>query len=305
MCFHQAMREPDAPEFLEAAQEEFGKHLKDGTFEIILLSEVPEGFKLFPAVWAMKRTRKVRTREIYKRKARLNFDGSKQKKGDYDQTFAPAASWESVRILLALVLRNSWHAIQLDHVLAFSQAPVDRECYMQIPKGIKIDAPGEWVLQVHKNIYGQKQAGRVWNQHLVDKLANQVGFKQSKHDECVFYHGNVVHVSHADDSILARPDKDELKQVIADIKSAGLDVTEEGDIEDFLGVNIDRLDDDTYHLSQPHLIKQILRDLNLDGENVQTKETPSPCLGFWELTSHLPILTDTFTTEASSESSTA
>jgi len=41
MCFHQAMREPDAPEFLEAAQEEFEKHLKDGTFEIILRSEVP------------------------------------------------------------------------------------------------------------------------------------------------------------------------------------------------------------------------------------------------------------------------
>jgi len=48
------MREPDAPEFLEAAQEEFEKHLKDGMFEIIPCSEVPEGFKLFPAVWAMK-----------------------------------------------------------------------------------------------------------------------------------------------------------------------------------------------------------------------------------------------------------
>jgi len=85
-----------------------------------------------------------------------------------------------------------------------------------------------------------------------------------------------MHVLCAEDSILAGPDKDELKQVIADIKSAGLDVTEEGDIKDFLGVNIDHVDDDTYHLSQPHLIEQILRDLNLDGENVQTKETLSP-----------------------------
>jgi len=274
MCFHQAMREPDAPEFLKAAQEEFEKHLKDGTFEIIPRSEVPEGFKLFPAVWAMKRKQKVRTREICKRKARLNFDGSKQKKGDCDQTFAPAASWESVRILLALVLRNNWHAIQLDCVLAFPQAPVDRECYMQIPKGIKIDKPGEWAMRVHKNICGQKQAGRVWNQCLVDKLVNQAGFKQSKHNECVFCRGNVMHVLCTEDSFLAGPDKDEFKQVIADIKSAGLDVTKEGDIEDFLGVNIDRVDDDTYHLSQPHLVDQILRDLNLDGDNVKTKETP-------------------------------
>jgi len=104
----------------------------------------------------MKRKRKVHTREVHKRKARLKFDGSKQKKGDYDQTFAPAASWESVRILLAPVPRNSWHAIQLDCALAFPQAPVDRECCMQIPKGIKIDAPGKWALRVHKNICGQK-----------------------------------------------------------------------------------------------------------------------------------------------------
>jgi len=147
---------------------------------------------------------------------------------------------------------------------------------MQIPKGIKIDAPGEWALRVHKNICGQKQAGRVWNQHLVNKLVNQAGFKQSEHDKCVFHRGNIMHVLCTDDSILAGPDKDELKQVIADIKSAGLDVTEEGDIEDFLGVNIDRVDDDTCHLSQPHLVEHVLRDLNLDGENVQTKETPLP-----------------------------
>ena len=146
MHFHQAMQEPDAPQFPDAAQEEFQKHLDDGALEIIPLSDVPEGFRLFPAVWAMKQKRKVRTREICKRKARLNFDGSKQKKEDYDQTFAPAASWESVSILLALALRNRWHAIQPDCVLAFPQAPVDRECHMQIPKGIKINGPGKWAL---------------------------------------------------------------------------------------------------------------------------------------------------------------
>ena len=85
-----------------------------------------------------------------------------------------------------------------------------------------------------------------------------------------------MHALCTDDSILAGPDKEELQQVIADIKKAGQDATEEGDIEDFLGVNIDRVDDETFHLSQPHLIEQILCDLNLDGENVQEKETPSP-----------------------------
>jgi len=189
MHFHQAMQDPDAPQFLEAAQEEFQKHTDDGTLEIISLSDFPEGFRLFPAAWAMKRKRKVRTREMYKRKARLNFNGSKQKKEDYNQTFAPVASWESVLILLVLALQNGWHAIRLHCVLVFPQAPVDWECYMQIPKGIKIDRPGKWALQVQKNSCGQKQAGRVWNQHLAEKLVTKVGFKQSEHDECAFYRG--------------------------------------------------------------------------------------------------------------------
>jgi hypothetical protein len=45
--------------------------------------------------------------------------------------------------------------------------------------------------------------------------------------------------------------EDELNDVVEDIKAAGLDVTDEGDIEDFLGVNIEKIDDDTYHLSAP------------------------------------------------------
>jgi hypothetical protein len=37
------MREPDAAEFLKAANKEFANYIRDGTFEIIPLSEVPEG----------------------------------------------------------------------------------------------------------------------------------------------------------------------------------------------------------------------------------------------------------------------
>jgi hypothetical protein len=36
-----------------------------------------------------------------------------------------------------------------------------------------------------KNIYGQKQGGRVWNLYLIDKLVNEIGFTQSRHDECI------------------------------------------------------------------------------------------------------------------------
>ena len=85
----------------------------------------------------------------------------------YDQTYAPVASWETIRLLLTMVLKNNWKTRQLDYVLAFPQAPAERELYMKIPKGIQVDSSTEYVLKVEQNLYGQKQAGRVWNQHLV------------------------------------------------------------------------------------------------------------------------------------------
>ena len=77
----------------------------------------------------------MKTREVYKWKARLAFDGSRQVEGvHYDQTYASVASWGTFRLLLAMVLKNKWKTRQLDYVLAFPQAPAESEMYMKIPK---------------------------------------------------------------------------------------------------------------------------------------------------------------------------
>ena len=128
---------------------------------------------------------------------------------------------------------------------------------------------------LHQNVYGQKNAGRVWNKYLVDKLVNVLKFKQSTVDECVFYRGNVLYVLYTDNSILAGPNKDEIEQVLKELKEAKLDITDEGDVKDFLGVNIKKQNDGTIHMTQPHLIDQILKDLNMNGDDVKIKDTPA------------------------------
>jgi hypothetical protein len=44
----------------------------------------------------------------------------------------------------------------------------------------------DYVLQILKNLYGQKQAGKVWYDYLVQGL-EEIGFIRSTVDECVFY----------------------------------------------------------------------------------------------------------------------
>jgi hypothetical protein len=46
----------------------------------------------------------------------------------------------------------------------------------------------------------------VWNQYLVTKLI-ELGFKQSRVDECAFYRGETLYVLYTDDSLIAGPDR--------------------------------------------------------------------------------------------------
>ena len=104
---------------------------------------------------------------------------------------------------------------------------------------------------------------------------NKVGFKQSKTDKCLFYQEKTMHCFLTDDSMLAGPDKNEINKIIEDIKKAKLDTTIEGDLQGFLGTNVERKDDGAMHLTQPHLIDQMINDLWLNKNNAKLKDTPN------------------------------
>jgi hypothetical protein len=65
-----------------------------------------------------------------------------------------------------------WALWQVDFVMVYPQAPIRSDIYMELPQGIKTATGNseDHVLKLLKNIYGLKQAGRVWNSFLVDKL---------------------------------------------------------------------------------------------------------------------------------------
>jgi hypothetical protein len=84
-----------------------------------------------------------------------------------------------------------------------------------------------------------------------------------------------MYVLYTDDSILAGPDSTEIDKAVKDIQDARLDITIEGDIQDFLGVNIERKTDGIILLTQPHLIDQVLEDLRMPKET-KTKDIPAP-----------------------------
>jgi hypothetical protein len=191
---------------------------------------------------------------------------------NYWETFAPAVTWISIRMILILSILLKWHTRQIDFILAYPQAPLKTPLYMEVPKGVNLQnlprQPKEYVLELKKNLYGQKQAGRVWYKYLTQGQLN-IGFIQSNIDECVFYQRGMIFLVYVDDGIIAGPSEKDIKQVIIDLQ-ATFDISNKGDLTDYLGVNTKTREDETFKLSQPHLIDQISKDANFQA-NTKSK----------------------------------
>jgi hypothetical protein len=129
-------------------------------------------------------------------------------------------------------------------------------------------------LKLRKNIYGTKQAGRVWNRH-VNKGLTKLGFKASLVDSCVYYHGRTTFMLYVNDGIFVGPDKDEEIATLIRRMQGVFKITDEGDITEYLGVLVEKQDDRTMKLSQPQPIRQILDDLWFN-ERTKSKPTPAP-----------------------------
>jgi hypothetical protein len=267
------MKQPDKEKFQEAMRKECEAHYKEGTYKLIKRSELPEGATLLSSVWQMKRKRKPSTGEISKYKARMNVSGSKMIKGlHYEETYAPVVQWATIRLFISLAILSNWHTRQLDFVLAYTQADIERDLYMKLPAGFTLpdrtiteQDRKEYVLKLEKNLYGQKQAGRVWYLHLRKNLL-KLGFEPSEHDECVFYYGKTIFIVYTDDTILLGPDQQEIDTLVGKLGKT-FKIEDQGELSDYLGIKIERKTDGTLEWTQPTLIQSILKDSNTSTYN--------------------------------------
>lgn len=275
MYFNQAMRQHDSVEFVKAVVKEVDGHVKAKRWRVIKRSEIPEGNEPIPSVWSMRRKRNLTTNEVTKHKARLNLHGGKQQFGvNYFETYAPVVTWFAIRIMIVFAVLFDWALRQIDFVQAYPQAPIETDMYMELPQGIETRHGNskDHVLHLQSNLYGQKQAGRVWNGYMVEKLVD-CGFQPSLVDECVFYKGDVIFIVYVDDGIFVSKDDSKVTEIIQQLRKSGLDIEDQGHPADYVGVNIKRSRDGVYDFTQRALIDTIIEDCNISG--VYTKPVPA------------------------------
>ena len=186
-------------------------------------------------------------------------------------------TWQTVRLFLILSILLGWQSRQLNFVMAYPQAPAEMPLYMRLPQGYKRNGITRktHALKLLRNVYGQKQAGRVWNKFM-DHGMREIGFQPSHFDPCLYYRGSVVFLVYIDDCIVFGPSGQSIDQVVQDLRACSRQFTvdDQGDVGDFLGIQVQKQDDGSILLSQPQLIDSILKDLHLQSRS-NSKKTPS------------------------------
>jgi hypothetical protein len=85
--------------------------------------------------------------------------GSVKRKGiDYEETFAPVARLEAIRILIAFSVAKGFKLHQMDVKSAFLNGVLEEEVYVMQPPGFDSEKYPHWVYKLRKALYGLKQA---------------------------------------------------------------------------------------------------------------------------------------------------
>lgn len=77
---------------------------------------------------------------------------------DYSETFSLVIKHATIRLVLALVVHFDWPRKQLDFSNAFLHGYLDKEVFMEQPRGFVDSSCPDYVCHLYKAIYGLKQA---------------------------------------------------------------------------------------------------------------------------------------------------
>ena len=128
---------------------------------------------------------------------------------------------------------------QIDHAAAFMQAPIDHDVFVEMPK--MYASPGK-VWKLKRCIYGLKDSPRNYFLHTKQQL-EELGFTQSTADPCLFISPTVVCLIYVDDALLVYENQEAVDDLTARMKDKGILFEVESSVAGYLGVLINRDDD--------------------------------------------------------------
>jgi hypothetical protein len=216
-------------------------------------------------------------------KARLVAKGYSQVEGLYfDETFAPVARLESIRILLAYATYHGFKLYQMDVKSVFFNGSIKEEVYVEQPPGFEDNEYPNYVYKLSKALYGLKQAPRAWYECLRDFLLTN-GFKVGKPDPTLFTKTIAKDLFicqiYVDDIIFGSTNKSSCEE-FSRIMIQKFERSMMRELKYFLGFQIKQLQEGTF-ISQTKYIQDILKKFGM--KNDKPIKTPMGTIGHLDL----------------------
>nr|GEU52045.1 retrovirus-related Pol polyprotein from transposon TNT 1-94 [Tanacetum cinerariifolium] len=181
--------------------------------------------------------------DILKNKARLVARGYRQEEEiDFEESFAPVARLEAIRIFLAFAAHMNMVIYQIDVKTAFLNGNLQEEVYVSQSEGFVDPDNLNHVYKLKKALYGLKQASRAWYDMLSSFLISQ-DFSKGSVDPTLFIRRNgngLLLVQIYVDDVIFPASTPELCDLFAKIMCLKFKMSMMGKITFFLGLQISK-----------------------------------------------------------------
>ncbi|KAK0574928.1 hypothetical protein LWI29_031062 [Acer saccharum] len=203
---------------------------------------------------------------IVRNKARLVAQGYSQIEGiDFEETFAPVARLESIRLLLSISCVHKFKLHQMDVKSAFLNGFLQEEVFVEQPKGFVDAHHPNHVYRLKKALYGLKQAPRAWYERLTQFLVDN-NYTRGSVDKTLFIKRDndelFIAQIYVDDIVFGSTNNTKVQQFV-DVMSLEFEMSLVGELSYFLGLQIRQMHDGIF-ITQAKYAKNLVKKFGLE-----------------------------------------
>ena len=202
---------------------------------------------------------------------------NQEEKIDYDETYAPIAILEAIRMLLAFESILDFKLYQMDVKIYFLNGFI-QEVYVNQPPGFENSDMPNYVFKLKKALYGLKQAPRAWYKRL-SKFFLEKGFTKGKFDTTLFIKRKMNDILlvkiYVDDIIFLSTNDSMCKEFSQDMQSE-FEMSMIGELNFFLGLQIKQTKNVIF-ISQSKYCKELLNRFGMKIAKQMTTPMSTVC----------------------------
>ncbi|GKD80501.1 retrovirus-related pol polyprotein from transposon TNT 1-94 [Tanacetum coccineum] len=223
--------------WIEAMQDELHQFDRLQVWELIVK---PFGKTVIKLKWLWK-NKKDEGQTVIRNKVRLVAKGYAQEEGiDFEESFAPVARLEAVRIFVAYAAHKSFLIYQMDVKTTFLNGPMKEEVYVVRLDGFVDLDHLEKVYRLRKALYELKQAPRAWYNEL-SNFPMSKGFTKGTVDPTLFmirYEEDILLVQIYVDDIIFGSTNPKFSKRFEKLMHSRFEMSLMGEMKFFLGLQI-------------------------------------------------------------------